>query len=163
MNNKALLLLILMLSAACNECDRGGAIYTYGDLKIIRIDRCAKTYFDYSNPNVKKDVGYIWVEYHGFTNSWFEGYLEFDTITSRVTVYGSTFIGENLDTNYFNIGTKITYGNMQQINTAKNSPNWYEITLGGEQWRNDERGMSKVKAQYLSGKDIRSSKFVIRK
>ena len=98
-----MLMFFLFLSTGCDKYEK--ITYSYGKITITRIDTNNKSYFYYSNPDVEKDVGYVWVEYSGFTNSWFKGYIEFDTINSKVTFYpcDNIFEGKNLDTNYLKI------------------------------------------------------------
>ena len=141
-----------MLCSCCEK--RTKTIYTYGDLTITRIDHCSKTYFYYSNPNVKENVGYIWTEYHGLTNSWFNEFIEFDTIKSKIIIYSSCcFYGKDLDTTFFVIRKYYEIPNMGAVNHVhdlKNSHNCYEIALAtnAEKEWNEERGVSKVKVQY---------------
>ena len=148
----ALLFSACMFCACCEK--RTEIIYTYEDLTITRIDRCSKSYFYYSNPNVKKDVGYIWTEYHGLTNSWFNEFIEFDTINSKVIIYeGCCFYGKNLDTTFFVIrkyNEVANRGTIDHIHNLKNSPNCYEIVLAtnAEKEWNAERGVSKVAVYY---------------
>lgn len=145
---KKVIVLFLLSCIIYSCCERRSeTIYTFGNLSITRIDRCAKTYFYYSTPQ-KKDAGVISVEYHGFTNSWFKAYLDFDTINSKVSILpcDGIFEGYDLDTTIFSI-EDLDY---ERSLTIKEKENCYQICLCGDgeiEFNKDSK--SKVDAQYI--------------